>query len=87
MLFHHNYGSMLQAYATQKVLDKLEIENETINVSGFLSEFRKAQYSYILKSGITSDIFKDRLGKAKNLLIKKFIRTHTQETAENERKI
>lgn len=72
--FIHNYGSMLQAYATQKLLDKLHIENETINVSGFLGEFRKAQYSYILKSGINSDIFRDRLGKAKNILIKKFLR-------------
>lgn len=72
--FIHNYGSMLQAYATQKLLDKLHIENETINVSGFLGEFRKAQYSYILKSGINSDIFRDRLGKAKNVLIKKFLR-------------
>lgn len=72
--FIHNYGSMLQAYATQKLLDKLNIENETINVGGFLGEFRKAQYSYILKSGINSDIFRDRLGKAKNILIKKFLR-------------
>lgn len=72
--FIHNYGSMLQAYATQKLLDKLHIENQTINVSGFLGEFRKAQYSYILKSGINSDIFRDRLGKAKNVLIKKFLR-------------
>lgn len=71
--FIHNYGSMLQAYATQKLLDKLNIENETINVSGFLGEFRKAQYSYILKSGIKSDIFRDRLGKAKNVIVKKFL--------------
>ncbi len=72
--FIHNYGSMLQAYATQKLLDKLHIENETINVSGFLGEFRKAQYSYILKSGINSDIFRDRLGKAKNVIVKKFLK-------------
>lgn len=72
--FIHNYGSMLQAYATQKVLDKLEVNNETINVSGFIGQFRKAQYTYILKSGLTSDIFKDRLGKAKNLLVKKFLK-------------
>lgn len=72
--FIHNYGSMLQAYATQKLLDKFNIESETINVSGFIGEFRKAQYSYIIKSGITSGIFKDRLGKAKNLLVKKFLK-------------
>ena len=28
--FQHNYGSMLQAYATQMALDKLGYENETI---------------------------------------------------------
>ena len=72
--FIHNYGSMLQAYATQKVLDKFKIENETINVDGFIKQFRKAQYSYIIHSGFTSDIFRDRLGKAKNVLIKKFVR-------------
>ena len=72
--FIHNYGSMLQAYATQKILDKFRIENETINVSGFIGQFRKAQYSYIIKSGLGSGIFKDRLGKAKNLLVKKFLK-------------
>lgn len=72
--FIHNYGSMLQAYATQKVLDKFQIDNETINVTGFLGQFRKAQYSYIIKSGIGTGILKDRMGKAKNLLVKKFLR-------------
>lgn len=71
--FIHNYGSMLQAYATQKVLDKLNVENETVNVTGFLKDLRRSQYLYILKSGITSDIFRTRLGKAKNLLEKRFL--------------
>lgn len=33
MTFHaaHNYGSVLQAYATQKTLDRLGYENEIIN--------------------------------------------------------
>ena len=30
--FKDNYGSMLQAYATKKILDKNEIPNETINI-------------------------------------------------------
>ena len=30
--FKHNYGSMLQAIATQKILDDMGIENETINI-------------------------------------------------------
>ena len=31
--FKNNYGSMLQAYATQQVLDNMNIENETININ------------------------------------------------------
>ena len=30
--FKNNYGSMLQAYATKKVLDNLTLENETFNI-------------------------------------------------------
>ena len=30
--FKNNYGSLLQAYATQKILDDMGIENETINM-------------------------------------------------------
>ena len=42
--FINNYGSVIQAYATQKMLDELGIKNETINVSGFLKQIRKKQY-------------------------------------------
>lgn len=40
--FQHNYGSMLQALATQMALDKLGYENETIDISGFNGEIKKA---------------------------------------------
>lgn len=43
--FKHNYGSMLQAYATQMALDKLGYENETISISGFDSEIKKFNIS------------------------------------------
>ena len=36
--FQHNYGSMLQALATQMALDKLGYENETIDISGLNEE-------------------------------------------------
>ncbi len=71
----NNYGSVLQAYATQRVLDKLGVENKTINVTGFIKEIRKRQILYILKEGISSDIFKDKLGKAKRLIIKKVVKS------------
>lgn len=72
--FQHNYGSMLQAYATQMALDKMGYENETINISGFNHEIKKAKMLYFAKASLTSDILLSKLGMAKNVLIKKFSR-------------
>lgn len=70
--FQHNYGSMLQAYATQMVLDKLGYNNETIDISGFNREIKKAKLLYFAKASLTSDILLSKIGMAKNVLIKKF---------------
>ena len=70
--FQHNYGSMLQAYATQMALDKLDYENETIDIAGFNHEIKKAKILYFAKASLTSDILITKLGMAKNVLIKKF---------------
>lgn len=70
--FQHNYGSMLQAYATQMALDKLDYENETIDIAGFNHEIKKAKILYFAKASLTSDILNSKLGMAKNVLIKKF---------------
>ena len=69
--FQHNYGSMLQAYATQMVLDKLGFENETIDISGFNREIKKAKIKYFVKASFTSDILLSKIGMAKNVLRKK----------------
>lgn len=70
--FQHNYGSMLQAYATQMALDKLGYENETIDISSFNHEIKKEKLLYFAKASLTSDILLSKLGMAKNVLIKKF---------------
>lgn len=72
--FQHNYGSMLQAYATQVVLDKMGFDNETINISGFNKEIKKAKMLYFAKASLTSDILLSKLGMAKNVLRKKLIK-------------
>ena len=36
--FQPNYGSQLQAYATQLLFDKMKVENETIWINGLLSK-------------------------------------------------
>ena len=69
--FQHNYGSMLQAYATQMALDKLGYENETIDISGFNSEIAKAKILYFLKASLTSDILLSKKGMIKNSVIKR----------------
>ncbi len=71
--FQHNYGSMLQAYATQMALDKLGYENETIDILGFNGEIKKAKLLYFAKASLTSDILLSKLGMARNVLIKKFL--------------
>lgn len=72
--FQRNYGSMLQAYATQMALDKLGYENETIDISGFNKEIRKEKIRYFAKAALTSDILVSKAGMAKNVLLKKFLK-------------
>lgn len=69
--FQHNYGSMLQAYATQMALDKLGYENETIDISGFNREIKRAKMKYFIKASFTSDILLSKFGMAKNVFKKK----------------
>lgn len=68
----HNYGSMIQAYATQMALDKLGYANETIDISGFHGEIKKAKMKYFVKASFTSDILVSKVGMAVNALAKKY---------------
>lgn len=72
--FQHNYGSMLQAYATQMVLDKLGFENETIDISGFDDEIKRAKMLYFAKASISSDILFSKFGMAKSALMRKILK-------------
>ena len=38
---------MIQALATQMALDKLGFENETIDITGFNKEIKKANFAFI----------------------------------------
>lgn len=77
--YQHNYGSMLQAYATQKVLDKLNYINETIDVSGINNEINRSKKIYFLKAAFSSDILLYKAGMVRNLLIKKFLKNEYTE--------
>lgn len=70
--FQPNYGSMLQAYATQMALDKLGYENETIDISGFNEEIKRAKMLYFIKASLTSGILSTKIGRTKDAAVRKF---------------
>lgn len=62
--FKKNYGSMLQAYATQKILDDNQIENETIDISD-LVDFKKGKRKYYLTQITNFGFIKTKFGMVK----------------------
>lgn len=72
--FQPNYGSMLQALATQMALDKLGYDNETIDITGFNGEIKKAKIKYFLKASLTSSILLTKMGRAKNAVVRRFVK-------------
>ena len=68
--FKHNYGSMLQAYATQKILDDNHIPNETINIDGNI-DFKKGKRKYYLSQILNFTFIHSKLGMIKLKLDKK----------------
>ncbi len=68
--FKHNYGSMLQAYATQQVLNNMGIENETINIEQNV-DFSKGKKKYYLTQITNLPFIKTKLGMIKLKLDKK----------------
>lgn len=68
--FKHNYGSMLQAYATQKILDDMGIENETINIENN-SDFSRGKKRYYLSQILNFNFIKTKFGMIKLKIDKK----------------
>lgn len=62
--FQPNYGSALQALATQMALDKLGIPNETVCIDGLQAGIRRAKAAYFAKAALTSDILLSKAGMA-----------------------
>lgn len=69
--FMENYGSMLQAYATQKILDDLGIENETICIDGLSNEIKKAKLKYFFNKILELDVVKNKFIVIKHKMCEK----------------
>lgn len=63
--FQPNYGSMLQALATQEILDLMGIPNETICIDGLQKEIHDAKMRYFRSRMFSGDVVKDKLGYLK----------------------
>lgn len=62
--FKDNYGSMLQAYATKKVLDNNNIPNETIDI-GSNKDFKKGKLKYYVTQIFNFSFIKTKFGMIK----------------------
>lgn len=69
--FQPNYGSQLQAFATQEAFVKLGLEHETIMIDGLLPEINKAKYRYFLSKILDVNTVKDKMATVRKLLAKK----------------
>lgn len=70
--FKHNYGSMLQAFATQKILDHWGIPNETINLSVLDKEIAKGKKKYYQSQIVNFSLIRAKFGMIKMKLYCKF---------------
>ena len=69
--FQHNYGSQLQALATQMICDKLDWPNETICIDGLKTEINRAKYRYFLSHSLDIHTIKDKMGTVRKWVAKK----------------
>ena len=69
--FQKNYGSALQALATQKILDELGVENVTLNYSGIEKQIKKKKYFFYMKKMLSPQVVIGKMGYIKVRLRKK----------------
>lgn len=83
--FQHNYGSQLQALATQMIFDKLGIKNETIRIDGLRSEINKAKYKYFLSKIFDASTIRDKMATVRKVLAKKMNKEYARNLAVRDR--
>ena len=78
--FQKNYGSALQALATQKILDEYRIENVTVRYDGLEPQIKKQKYKYYAKQLMNPEIVLGKLGYIKARIRKKFGKSKLSES-------
>ena len=80
--FQPNYGSQLQAFATQKFFDGIHVPNETIMIDGLKGEINKAKYKYFLSKIFDANTIKDKWATVKKVIAKKSNHTYASHLME-----
>jgi hypothetical protein len=70
--FQRNYGSQLQAYATQKLLDGMGIPNETIRIDGFRKEITSRKLRYFRSRALHWSTWTDKWPVVRKILNRRF---------------
>lgn len=83
--FQHNYGSQLQALATQMIFDKLGVKNETIRIDGLKPEINKAKYKYFLSRIWDINTVLDKMSTVRKLWAKKMNKEYARNLAVRDR--
>ncbi len=83
--FKNNYGSLLQAYATQKLLDNMKIENETFSIERNI-DFKNGKKKYYKSQIFNISFIKSKLGMIKLKVDKKLNRNLGRNIAKREKK-
>ena len=71
--FKNNYGSVLQAYATKRILDINNIPNETIDIDNNI-DFKNGKRKYYITQLFNYNFIKSKLGMIKLKLDKKIVK-------------
>ncbi len=69
--FQHNYGSQLQALATEMICDKLGVDCETIRIDGLKAEINRAKYRYFISKIFDRKTVADKMATVRKFLAKK----------------
>lgn len=69
--FQRNYGSQLQAYATQMAFDKIGVKSETIAIDGLMPEISNAKYRYFLSKIFDINTIKDKMATVRKFVAKR----------------
>lgn len=73
--FHENYGSMLQAYATQRIFDKLDLPNEAVYCHDPHMYMTMPKWSYYYHKLTNKDVLIDKIKRTQGKFVNRLLKT------------